>query len=452
VAIGGRQGAEQSIPPLSWLSSILWPDGQARLVSGKGTGAVVGGGHGEIQVGLHWWASPSSDEARVLIPATSQKASRTAVRRYHDGFTLARRVRSLAAETTMRSHGLARCLLGRNTVTVEGRPTDGVLTSLAETLAEKNPQMTELHVAVSLSGPKSNRKPVLQLIDQHGVCLGWAKIGWNDWTAGLLDNEARWLQARPDLPLATPVLLENRTIGGQSVVVTSGAAAGRWPKRTPRRPDPALLLAVADLGTRTTAPLPDMPWWSSVKDVLDVATSSEAAAIEQVVASTEGLVFDVGCWHGDLTPWNVMTKTIPDSPPGLGRILVRSKREIYQVIDWEFAADGAPLGFDLCHYHTQVASEMKRMATDQALDHSARLSPQGLAELGIDPHNQIAVYRLYLVELIRRTLALRAAGMPVDEVKQGAAAVRRIRADLLSPSKIWSTSGVRPRQASEVQS
>ena len=449
VAIGEGQRAEQSNQPLKWLSTILWPEGQARLVPGKGTGAVVGGGNGEIHVGLQWWASPDSDEARILIPATSREAARTAVRRYHDGFTVGRRVRSWAAETAMRSPNLARTVLGSNRVTVEGRPTEGVLSALAETLAAGNPNMTELHVAVSLAGPKSNRKPVLQLIDQDGVCLGWAKIGWNEWTADLLDNEARWLQTRPELPLITPNLIEDVTIGGHKVVVTSGMVAGRWPKRSQPSPDPALLLAVANLGPRTTAPLADLPWWSSVENVLPVATAGEAAAIERVVADTKGLVFEIGCWHGDLTPWNIMTVRAPKA--GISRILAPFKDSVYQVIDWEFAADGVPLGLDLCHYHTQVASEMKHMSADQALDHSARLSPQGLAGLGIDPHNQIAVYRLYLVELIRRTLALRAAGMPLGEVNQGAAAVRRIRADLLSPSLSRSTLENQRRPTADVQ-
>ena len=73
---------------------------------------------------------------------------------------------------------------------------------------------------------------------------------------------------------------------------------------------------------------------------------------------------------------------------------------------------------------------MKGLSTPAALDRSARLSPQDLARLGVDPHNQINLQRLYLVELIRRTLALRAAGMSVDSVEQGEAATDRIMAGL----------------------
>jgi len=97
-----------------------------------------------------------------------------------------------------------------------------------------------------------------------------------------------------------------------------------------------------------------------------------------------------------------------------------------QLIDWEFAADGAPLGFDLCHFHTQVASEMKDCDAAASLDRSARLSPQGLAELGIEAENRTGIWHLYLVELIRRSLALRAGGYSTEHVHQGPAALNRL--------------------------
>ena len=386
----------------------------------------MAGGHGEVKVGFQWWASPTAIDAEILVPALSAPAARRSVRRYHDGFTLKRRARSWAAEILMRTPMLPDLLLRRGLVTVDGQVNDGLLSHLAEFLAASRSDLQELHVAVSLSRPKSNRKPVLQLLDQNGSCLGWAKIGWNEWTSKLLGNEAGWLQAIATHPLHTPSLVDDLMIGDARVVITTGAEASRLPRRE-RELDTTLLLAIADLGSRGRVRLSESPWWASVEAVRPAATPAEAAAIDQVAAVTDDLRFDIGAWHGDLTPWNIL------STGGSGR-------RVAQVIDWEFAADGVPLGFDLCHYHTQVASEMKGMSADRALDHSARLSPQGLAALGVDPHNQIGVYRLYLVELIRRTLALRVAGIPVDDVKQGAAAVRRIRADLLrAPSPIPTT-------------
>ncbi|MDH3294870.1 MAG: hypothetical protein OER95_11185 [Acidimicrobiia bacterium] len=426
MAIGEGSQPGQASSPLQWLGDVLWPDGQARLIPGSSTGSVVGGGHEEVKVGLRWWASPNASSAEILIPAQSRLAARTAVRRYHDGFTLRRRVRSWAAETIMAVPGLAPHLLDRQLVTVDGRATDGVLCQLAEALSARHRDLRELHVAVSLARPKSNRKPVLQLIDENGRCLGWAKVGWNPWTTRLVANEARWLQAGCRHPLIMPRLLDELTIGGRQVVITSGAGPSRWPRRMSGL-DPDLILAVADLGPRDRVRVCDSPWWASVEQVRSVATPSESRAIDQVVAATDGLLFDIGAWHGDLTPWNIMSASGP--PVDGRRFWSRAGGVVRQVIDWEFAAEGVPVGFDLCHYHTQVGAEMKGMTADQALDHSARLSPQGLAAIGVDPHNRIAVFRLYLVELIRRTLALRSAGMPVDALTQGAAAVRRIRVD-----------------------
>ncbi len=410
---------EHSGSSLSWLSAILWPQGDARLLidrrrnrSGGNQAYVIAGGDDDYSVGFRWWASPSPQSAEILVPATSMAAARAAVRRYHDGYTLRRRARSWAAELLMRWPAAADRVLDANLVAATGRVEDGLLTELAASLAETEP-ISELHVAVTLSRPKSNRKPVLQLIDENGVCVGWAKVGWNHWTKDLVANEADWLRRRPAGALVMPRVLAQRNLRGHLVVVTSAVTAGRRPRRVATQPAPELLAAIADLGRRGRMVLADTPWWRSVLSVLHLADDNERRAIEEVARSVGSASIEVGAWHGDLTPWNIMS-----SGPGAGPT----------VIDWEFAADGVPLGFDLCHFHTQVGTEMKKLTARQALNRSARLSPQGLAQLGVDPHNQINVYRLYLVELIRRTLALRAAGMATDQVEQGRAAAERLGA------------------------
>jgi len=410
--------------PLGWLGSILWPDGDARLLvdrrrrrPGAEYASVVAAGNGDVRVGFRWWAAPSSEAAELLIPATCEAAARTAVRRYHDGFTLDRRARSWAAELLMRSPRLASKVLDGRLVAATGPVGDGLLTDIADALARSGP-LDELHVAITLARPKSNRKPVLQLIDRNGMCLGWAKVGWNPWTRALVDNEAEWLECRPSSPVIAPQVLERLWSRGHLVVVTSGVVGSRRPRRvSDRPPPPEVVLAIADLGSRTRLALADTPWWRSVQAVLPHGTEREVRAVERVAETVGSSTLEIGAWHGDLTPWNILST--PTRGPGN-----------VQVIDWEFAADGVPLGFDLCHFHTQVGVEMKGLSTPAALDRSARLSPQDLARLGVDPHNQINVYRLYLVELIRRTLALRAAGISVDSVEQGEAATDRIMAEL----------------------
>ena len=405
--------------PLQWLSAILWPGGGAGLRPDRRHGLTsanspfaVGGDGDRRRVGDRWWGWPTAAEAELLIPATSIAAARTAVRRYHDGFTLGRRARSWSAELLMRVPKLASKTLDGRLVVAAGSSDKGLLTDLVSTLAPLGPidDVDDLHVAITLARPKSNRKPVLQLIDRNGACIGWAKIGWNDWTTALVANEADWLDRAARSPIAAPRMLGRQQLGGHLVVVSSGVVGGRRPRRVSTEPPPPdLFHSITDVGTRSRARLTDTPWWQTVEAVRSHATEAEARAIDRVVDDVGTAELDIGAWHGDLTPWNIM-----------------SSAGTTHVIDWEFAADGAPFGFDLCHFHTQVGAEMKGMSTSEALDRSARLSPQGLARLGVNPHNQINVYRLYLVELIRRTLALRAAGQPVEWVEHGRAAADRI--------------------------
>ncbi len=400
--------------PLAWLSHILWPDGSARLVVERRGDEPPQRRSGPTLLPAHaagsprWWASPTTHEPRVLIPADSAGASKRAVRRYHDGFDLGRWARSVAAEVSMVSPAIAHRLLDKRAIVLDG-PDDsadrGVLGGLRRIMGRD-----DLRFAISLASPKTNRKPVIQLLDDAGLTLGWAKVGWNPWTERLVTNEARWLATPSNPPIITPIVLEHDVIAGRRIVVLSAVAPGRRPKlRAAAQPDPAVLRAISGRGTVSERPIVETGWWSSVEAVLPHAEPDERRAVERAVATADDLVFSIGAWHGDFTPWNVMTV-----------------RGLAEIIDWEFAADEVPLGFDLCHYHTQIAAEIRHLPADQAIDHSARLSPQGLAQLGVDPHTQLATWRLYLVELVRRTLALRAAGLDTGNVRQGRAAVDRL--------------------------
>jgi len=402
---------------LRWLSAILWPDG-ATVIDPTDGAADGDGASGACA--RSWWASPSAADARVLIPADAPAAARRAVQRYHDGFDVARRLKSLAAEATMAVPGAARVVL-RGARVVErstgGGHRPGVLEALAAHLDEP-----DLVVAISLSVPKSNRKPVLQLLTPSGRCLGWAKIGWSPISERLVANEASWLERPAPGPrpspriagagLVVPELLVDEVMAGQRVVVTSAVEAARRPGPRPDAPpSPELFRAVAARGTLAEVPIVESPWWQSVISALGSATDEETNAILATAEAAAGHRFEVGAWHGDLTPWNLMTSG-----------------DRVQLIDWELAADGVPIGFDLCHFHTQVGAEMKGLATADALGRSARLSPQGLATLDVDATNHTILWRLYLVELARRLLVLRAEGYPTEHVHQGPVALARLSA------------------------
>ncbi|MGH1489118.1 MAG: phosphotransferase family protein [Acidimicrobiales bacterium] len=398
---------QDSRDPLNWLSQILWPDRSTRIKPGGSASP-------------QWWASPSAESPKILVPAQSIAAARTSVKRYHDGFSTKLRVRSMLAEAIMGVEPLARLLLRGKQVGVDGglRRAPGIDGDVLEGIRQLL-DVDRLHVAVSLSTPKSNQKPVLQLLDDDGRCLGWAKVAWNERTEALVGNEASWLERKAEAPLSKPDLMHDLVIAGRRVAISSGVEAGRRPQRgAAALPDLDVFKAVSNLGDVETIEIERSAWWRSVEAVLGEATDQERQVITAAVESCAGLKIQVGAWHGDLTPWNLMTT-----------------KDRVHLIDWEFAADGVPFGFDLCHFHTQVASEMKGCEDPAsnaalALDYSARLSPHGLASLGVEPANRTAVWRLYLVELMRRYLALRVNNYPTDQVTQGPAALARLEATM----------------------
>lgn len=388
---------ESPAQPLAWASSILWPDGRTHLTS-------LAGSQSEPST-RSWWAWPSVERANILIPADAPAAARQAVRRWHDGSGLPERARASAAQLLMTAQPLAGLLLDRSKVAAipETGAVPGIVDQLSELLG-----LTELVVAMSLSAPKANRKPVLQLLDPSGRCLGWAKVGANPLTDAMVANEAHWARRPYTAPLVAPRLWHELDLAGRPVVVTNGLVPGRRIRgRALDPPPPSLFRAVAERGTVERQSVGQTLWWLSVEEILADAREEERAAIEVARRRFGHQAVEVGAWHGDLTPWNMMT--------GRGR---------HQLIDWELAADGVPYGFDLCHFHTQVSAELLGLAADEAMVRSARLSSGGLRRLGVAAPARLMVWQLYLIELIRRTVAWRSAGYSADRLEFGPAALR----------------------------
>lgn len=280
----------------------------------------------------------------------------------------------------------------------------GVLEAIAETLP-----FGPVFFAIGLSLPKANRKPVVQLLDGNGVCHGWAKIGWNQRSAALVGNEAEWLERRPLPPLIIPELLNDFEIGESRVVISSSVSPRRRPPRQRMAPPSmSTFRSVAAMGSLASKPVTETAWWETVEQALANAGAGDVEAIRAVPSQIGGDV-RVGAWHGDLTPWNLMTDC-----------------DKICLIDWEFAADDVPLGFDLYHFHFQVASQLRGLPPEAALDYSARLSPHGLTQIGVDGKAYADVYLLYLVELVRRSLLLDREVDETYEFEQGAAAMRRL--------------------------
>jgi hypothetical protein len=93
-----------------------------------------------------------------------------------------------------------------------------------------------------------------------------------------------------------------------------------------------------------------------------------------------------------------------------------------------------PLGFDVCHFLLQAENETAGVDPATSLGSIRARVGAPLAALGVPRTDHDLVWRCYLVELARRTFALRAGGRPTDRVTHGRAAIDRLLAEVERPT------------------
>jgi hypothetical protein len=152
-------------------------------------------------------------------------------------------------------------------------------------------------------------------------------------------------------------------------------------------------------GTREL-PLASSPWWRGLRQRIAGVTTDDGETAATLLRcadelerrhGAEPLVF--GRWHGDWVPWN----------------LAWEHRRPY-AWDWEHSGADAPLGFDLLHWHFQVAFVGRGREAAEAAARCAELAAPELARLGVGPAAARALPRLYLLELYLRGYGMHAAG------------------------------------------
>jgi hypothetical protein len=182
------------------------------------------------------------------------------------------------------------------------------------------------------------------------VPIGFAKVGWNEVTRGLVATEAELLArcgAAGALPFHTPALLHRGRWRDLELSVAAPLPTGvrRWhPWRA--LPPLAATRAIAELadGGASDGPLAASAYWRRTSERLGAlrdgpgSLASPAAGLAHSLERVEGTrPVRVGAWHGDWSPWNF---AVDDGG--------------FVVWDWEHAATAAPVGFDVLHFHFQL--------------------------------------------------------------------------------------------------
>lgn len=252
---------------------------------------------------------------------------------------------------------------------------------------------TEVRVGVLLGTRRVNQKPVLQLFGPDGSNLGYAKVGHNDLTAGLVRREAEALvTVRGRLPRSfrLPRLLHHGSWAGLEILVMSplATATGQPVTRAVRL---AATREVTALGDPVSVPLAESAFWSRLRSAAArLPADGGGVRLQEAVATIEERhgsdPVSLGCWHGDWGHWNM----------GMGR-------GVLKVWDWERFDPAVPVGFDALHFAAQAVRPGDREAPRQE-SAFLRSAPALLAELGVRPAHHDLTVRLYLAEIAVRYL------------------------------------------------
>jgi hypothetical protein len=389
---------------LAWLVDLLWGPAAEAGLARVSTDGTVPEGH---VVAERYAVVPGLSRPRFLVPLASRQAAWASTSRYNA--LRPARVRALRAAVGagMRVGAGQWALRDRLVVSV---PAGTAAARLEELLVGHHLRgllgVPDLAMAVGVRAPHPNRKPTLQLLDGAGRMMAYAKLGWSPLTRELVRNEAETLHACAATPppgLGVPELLAAGRWRDLDLVVTSPLPTGVRRHRDKLRPPPVVVTAAlaASAGTRTLQ-LAASPYWSTVRrriaETAQVAEGREVAevliaAADRIEERYGGAAVTFGRWHGDWVPWN----------------LAWDGSRLF-AWDWEHSGADAPLGFDLLHWHFQVAFIQRRREVGEAAARCGRLAGPDLARLGIPPAAAEALPPLYLLETYLRAWHMRAAG------------------------------------------
>ncbi len=335
--------------------------------------------------GWAWFvANPGPHDCRLLVPGSPARAAAQAVRRYHDGASGRQRLVMAATELALRLG--AGHLLGRRVVSIAPPCRPGVIEFLSSVLDSPVEAF-----AMTLGPRRFNRKPVLQLFDPAGDTIGFAKIAVDEPTDAMVDREAHWLgvaHRSSGQALRVPRPLWAGRFDGRAVSVIEPCWAIRRPPQT-SDVDVELVTAVHALGAPRRAPLRR----SAPVAALERSPRPEPAEALRLLGPRSDILLDLGAWHGDLTPWNLLT--------------TRSGRV---VIDWETAEGGHPLGVDWLHHHVAAAMQLTGEDAGEAVRTGLRAWSDIAPRLGLSAAAATATADVLLLEYVRRDLELEESG------------------------------------------
>ena len=291
--------------------------------------------------------------------------------------------------------GVARRVLQKARALVQG-PSAGnrgdatfLLDSLREMFGHR-----DIVFGLHFGAPGPVRKPVVAIMTEGGDFLGFAKIGWNEQTVSLVENEKRCLEALALHPLKSgrfPTVLRYARWDGRCMLVTAPLPLHRG-RREDRKLGPVhlqFLIEVAAI-SRARESFARSGFFSRLQgrlshltDVIPAGPASIPGKALDFLASTLGSADIPWVWRlGDFTPWNAGVEK------GARRIAC---------IDLEYAEKESIPGWDIFHFLSHAAGRNARGA--DVVSTAQRRCRAYFEALDIGPRLIPALYVAYLLDL-----------------------------------------------------
>ena len=290
---------------------------------------------------------PRADRPRLLVPMAPRRVASQALRHYPTSKRTVRVLRVLAGGPPAPDWGPGSSSPAR-------LPPSAAPRHLSRQLADAV-GVSDVRFSVSVDLERPHCKPTLRLMSDRGRILGFAKVGWNDLTRGLVRKESEVLERLHSLPTATsfdiPRILATVQHDDLFVLVLSPLGGARGPGPPPKELPVTPTAELASLSPLDEAKLTESDYWLRLTRRVtahgaDPFLTGVAAEIESRYGATP-LTF--GLAHGDWVPWNM----------GLGTRV--------SVWDWERASFCDPAGFDAAHFLLQVALHWENHPPEDAV-------------------------------------------------------------------------------------
>lgn len=279
---------------------------------------------------------PSLEKASIIVPTGSRRASAAALRRFSADLTGRQKLQRVAASTLLGFWGARTPLVAHSLVPGSG-PGQGIVEHLSGIFGEP------VQFSMGVGTQRANRKPILQVFSARGRSLGFAKVGTNAFTAGLVDREGLALEelnGRTWKSLVLPKVIHRGPWHDGSLLVmsplsTSPLSAARGLERLRSAVQYELQAAFSG----TAMPLAESSWFSDLQlEVRSGPAESDpfrrlSRAVDTMSEKFGRQPLEFGMTHGDWTPWNMSVS-----------------RGMLQVWDWERFSTDVPVGFDEIHY------------------------------------------------------------------------------------------------------